>query len=59
MKTPSGSVISEAVGVVPYANLKVVQFDVANYGTGTYQIVVNLRNPEDAPGTTSFGVAWR
>ena len=45
--------------LVREANLKVVEFDPREYGTGTYIIKVKLVIPASGNRTTNFGVAWR
>ena len=41
------------------ANLKVIEFDPRDYGTGTYTIKVVLQKAASNGETTNFGIAWR
>lgn len=54
--SPTGTVITSCK--VEGANVKVVEFDTAPYGAGTYKIRVT-RNHESLNYEINFGVAWR
>ena len=55
---PDGQKVTAYTGTTG-ANLKVLEFDPRQYGTGTYIIQVALAVPREDGENTNFGVAWR
>ena len=55
---PDGQMVAAYTGTTG-ANLKIVEFDPREYGTGTYTIQVALSVPREDGENTNFGVAWR
>ncbi|MBO5096881.1 MAG: S8/S53 family peptidase [Agathobacter sp.] len=55
--SPSGAYVTGLTS--ENANLKVLEFDPRNYGTGTYTIKVILKTAASNGEVTNFGVAWR
>ena len=59
VRSPDNTLVEEASCDTSGANLKVVEFNPKNYGTGTYKIRITQTSNTISGRSSLFGVAWR